>query len=259
MPTVERTFLHAVAQRKLGTMRLRGWLALSLVIHVGLTQFRSTALSVEEPRARRPMTIEILGEQRPDVSAFVSTIRGAHAESGSSVRMSRKVTGRALTHPVERIADRAASAAPEALASASANTAEPSASDDLDTSSTRGASPNALASPQASTTRITLPRALGSRERARYFGALRATVERHREYPLAARRMRLEGTVLVRISIARDGHIVAVHVRQSSGEAVLDNAAMSAVRSVASFPSAPAEVEGETFTLELPFVFRLRN
>jgi protein TonB len=237
-------------------MRLHGWLALSVVMHVGLSQFRVAGQNSRDAIVKRPMTIEILEEPRAEIAAStVSSVRDSNASTRPSALMSPKVSGRAPTQPVGRTDVGAPSAAEEALVPAFANTAEPSVPDDLATSSP----PNEPPSPQASTTRVTLPHTVDWRARDRYFGALRATVERHREYPLGARRMRLEGTALVRISIARNGHLVAVHVRQSSGEGVLDNAAMNAVRSVASFPTAPADVEGETFTLDLPFVFRLRN
>jgi len=97
-----------------------------------------------------------------------------------------------------------------------------------------------------------------SREREEYFRSLRAAVEQHREYPRTARRARLQGTVVIRLSVSRSGRLLAVSVTQSSGEEVLDNAALSAVRMTGTFPPTPAAFEREQVTVELPFVFRLK-
>jgi protein TonB len=49
-------------------------------------------------------------------------------------------------------------------------------------------------------------------------------------YPLAARRMGLEGTVLLRVVVGADGSPVSVAVLQSSGHAILDTSAADTVR-----------------------------
>ena len=49
-------------------------------------------------------------------------------------------------------------------------------------------------------------------------------------YPMLARRAKLEGSVLLHFRISRDGHIQHVEVRTSSGHALLDEAALAAVR-----------------------------
>ena len=97
----------------------------------------------------------------------------------------------------------------------------------------------------------------GSLSREQYLSNLRATIEQHRGYPLAARRRHLEGTAVLRFSVSRNGQLFSMQLVRSSGEGLLDTAAMNAVRAVESFPVAPADVLGEQFTLELPVVFRL--
>jgi protein TonB len=97
----------------------------------------------------------------------------------------------------------------------------------------------------------------GSLARERYLSNLRATIERHRGYPLAARRRHLEGTAILRFSVMRNGQLSGVQLARSSGEGLLDTAALNAVRAVEIFPAAPLDVEGEQFTLELPVVFHL--
>lgn len=56
-------------------------------------------------------------------------------------------------------------------------------------------------------------------------------------YPLAARRARYEGTVVLDIEVAASGAVVAVRLNKSSGHAVLDR---EAVRAVGQWQFAPA-------------------
>lgn len=49
-------------------------------------------------------------------------------------------------------------------------------------------------------------------------------------YPLAARRRGIEGTVLIRAQILEDGHCHQVNLSQGSGHAMLDQAALAAVK-----------------------------
>jgi protein TonB len=49
-------------------------------------------------------------------------------------------------------------------------------------------------------------------------------------YPLASRRLREQGEVLLKVEIGPDGHARQVLVSRSSGSARLDNAALTAVR-----------------------------
>jgi protein TonB len=50
------------------------------------------------------------------------------------------------------------------------------------------------------------------------------------EYPAAARRRRIEGTVLIDVAVGSDGRPTAVQLASSSGEELLDRAALAAVR-----------------------------
>jgi protein TonB len=70
------------------------------------------------------------------------------------------------------------------------------------------------------------------------------------EYPATARRRHLEGTVVVRVEVAATGAVVACRLAQSSGHAVLDDAALAAVRRWR-FAGGPG-------VAEVPFAFVLR-
>ncbi|MFG3447254.1 energy transducer TonB [Stenotrophomonas sp. NPDC047960] len=66
-----------------------------------------------------------------------------------------------------------------------------------------------------------------------------ARLERFRRYPHAARARRHEGIVQVRVSLARDGQLLSVAVEQSSGYAMLDQAALETFRRAAPLPVVP--------------------
>lgn len=64
-------------------------------------------------------------------------------------------------------------------------------------------------------------------------GAVRKAVV----YPPVARKNGLEGTVLVSFRIAKDGSALDIHVTESSGSGILDEAAMEAVKMGKDYPS----------------------
>lgn len=75
-------------------------------------------------------------------------------------------------------------------------------------------------------------------------------------YPLAARRLGLEGRVLLRAQILENGRCGRIMVSQSSGHALLDDAALQAVRG---WRFVPATRAGEAVAawVEIPISFRL--
>jgi TonB family protein len=72
-----------------------------------------------------------------------------------------------------------------------------------------------------------------------------------------ARRGLIEGTVVVRGRLSRDGSLRQCGVTRTSGSGLLDNAAHRAVRSVGSFPPVPRELQGDELVFDLPVSFRL--
>ena len=78
-----------------------------------------------------------------------------------------------------------------------------------------------------------------------------------RDYPREARERGWQGTTTVRVEIGPDGLLKAATVTRSSGYAILDDQALSTVRSVPS-PEIPAELREHTFSVEIPFRFSLR-
>jgi protein TonB len=93
--------------------------------------------------------------------------------------------------------------------------------------------------------------------RRNYFASIRASVEQRKEYPLLARRKKLEGTVVARFTLSRNGRLQNVEIAKSSNESILDNAAVNAIKSVQLFHPAPLEVKGENIQIEVPLTFRI--
>lgn len=62
------------------------------------------------------------------------------------------------------------------------------------------------------------------------------------DYPLVARREHLQGVVMLRIRLARDGRILAVRLSRSSGHEVLDRAALASVEGLGAMPAPPRTI-----------------
>lgn len=88
-----------------------------------------------------------------------------------------------------------------------------------------------------------------------YMGALRREIERHRRYPQRAKMMRKQGVVTISFSIANDGALLNASVQKSSGNADLDNAALSAVKNAKSIGPKPA---GLASSMSVPINFTIR-
>lgn len=100
------------------------------------------------------------------------------------------------------------------------------------------------------------PGAPGS-EYTPYLMLVRRHIQEALRYPLSARRRGLTGTVHVEILIEPGGRITAASLVQSSSHALLDEAALEAVRSVPAVPF-PSGLAPRPLRARLPVVFDLR-
>lgn len=91
-----------------------------------------------------------------------------------------------------------------------------------------------------------------------YIVRLRAWLSRHKEYPQAARRKELEGTVRLYLVIDQDGHIVTRRITQSSGSQLLDDAAEEMLARAEPLPAMPSTMRRNRLELVVPIVFSLR-
>lgn len=94
--------------------------------------------------------------------------------------------------------------------------------------------------------------------RVRYEELLFAWMNRHKQYPMLARRRGLEGSGSVRVRIDRDGRVVDRSIQRSTGELMLDRAALDMVRRASPFPAVPDDYAGEGFEFVAPIQYRLR-
>jgi periplasmic protein TonB len=90
-----------------------------------------------------------------------------------------------------------------------------------------------------------------------YLVRLEAHLNAYRNYPADARIHREQGTVQLRFSLDRSGHVLSYDVVGSSGFASLDNEAREMVRRADPFPPVPADWQGEVLDLTVPLVFAL--
>lgn len=84
--------------------------------------------------------------------------------------------------------------------------------------------------------------------------ALQSHIARYRQYPEEARRARMQGTVQILFSMRRDGSVLDVWVRASSGQPVLDEAAIATIRRAQPLPRIPPDLP-DRLTVLFPIAF----
>lgn len=98
---------------------------------------------------------------------------------------------------------------------------------------------------------------------AAYMHAWRSRVERigNLHYPDEAARRGLSGNLLLDVALNPDGTIESIALRRSSGERILDDAAMRIVQLAAPFPAFPKEVaeEVDVLHIERTWIFHSDN
>ena len=75
-------------------------------------------------------------------------------------------------------------------------------------------------------------------------------------YPPEARRRALHGEVMLTVQVQRDGSISSVKVIKSSGQPVLDDAAVQIVRMAAPFAAIPNARDGQYDILDITRTWR---
>ena len=90
-----------------------------------------------------------------------------------------------------------------------------------------------------------------------YLSRFRARIQEAVIYPLAARRRGLSGRVEVELLLDPSGRVRDVAVVSSSSHALLDDAAVDAVRSLQPMPL-PEHLPRRALRVRLPVVFQLR-
>jgi protein TonB len=93
--------------------------------------------------------------------------------------------------------------------------------------------------------------------RENYISLIVREIERRKFYPPLARRLGMEGKVVVRIVVDRGGKLKEVSVVKSSGNKILDRAALKLIEKC-NFPPLPPEYQKGVFDVEVPIRYELR-
>lgn len=90
-----------------------------------------------------------------------------------------------------------------------------------------------------------------------YYLALKRKIELVWEYPLQARMNGLQGRLLMRFIINRDGSLAEIKILRSSGSPYLDHEAVRAVKAASPFPPLPERMQSKTLTVTATFEYSL--
>lgn len=95
-----------------------------------------------------------------------------------------------------------------------------------------------------------------NRLNSEYAGVVRNKVLRNIDYPKRAIKDNIEGLVMARIKVDRNGEVMSAEIAQSADD-LLDAEALRAVRKAAPLPKIPDALEGSSVELFIPIVFKL--
>jgi protein TonB len=98
----------------------------------------------------------------------------------------------------------------------------------------------------------------GRADTSRYEAKLAAHLRRFRTFPEDARKRGITGTAMVRFTVNASGAVSGARLSRSSGEAVLDQAAVAMVNRASPFPPIPGDVGLKSLTVNVPVRFDLR-
>jgi TonB family protein len=92
-----------------------------------------------------------------------------------------------------------------------------------------------------------------------YRAEISRQLDQQRFYPKRALDAGWQGTTKVRVHLTADGDVLNVAVEETSGHAVLDDAALKMVKNLRPFPPMPEALRGKERTIILPLQFRIGN
>lgn len=92
---------------------------------------------------------------------------------------------------------------------------------------------------------------------ADYMALLRAWLEKHKQYPRRAQRLRQEGTALLYFVMDREGRVLEYSIRQSSGHEILDEEVTAMIERAQPLPKIPDDMDQGRLELVVPVQFFL--
>ena len=78
-------------------------------------------------------------------------------------------------------------------------------------------------------------------------------------YPLILKKKNISGSLIVNLSLNTNGEILDLSLNQSSGNKILDNAALQLIKKIKLFPSAEFEAKNKIFNFLIPLNFDLNQ
>lgn len=103
-------------------------------------------------------------------------------------------------------------------------------------------------------------------QKANYEMLLASQIEKHRYYPPMALRLQREGVPVVKLCLGRKGELLELSLEKSSGEKILDEAALDIIARAQPFPPLPEEYSRyleqmglDRFVFYAPIGFRIRQ
>lgn len=90
-------------------------------------------------------------------------------------------------------------------------------------------------------------------------GKIKTALQKHLTYPQIARRRGWQGTVTIQVTVKGNGDLQQVKIRRSSGYALLDNSAITALRKVGRLEELKSLLQGKTMPIELPIKYLLEE
>ncbi|HEY7436226.1 MAG TPA: TonB family protein [Methylomirabilota bacterium] len=90
-----------------------------------------------------------------------------------------------------------------------------------------------------------------------YFNKIRERIKSKWTYPRQAGERGIEGELLIEFHIAKDGRLEFIALRNSSGVAILDDYAMTAVKLAQPFPPVPDEIAKRTLAINGQFKYQI--
>lgn len=99
-------------------------------------------------------------------------------------------------------------------------------------------------------------RQAGNAAVSNYPGKVRRKLNRAFRYPAEAKRQGLRGVAHVSFTVTSGGGLAGVRIAKSAGSALLDGAALDAVRRAAPFPAIPAGAERDKWVFTIPLEFK---
>jgi len=90
-----------------------------------------------------------------------------------------------------------------------------------------------------------------------YFNKIRERIKSKWVYPRQAGERGIEGELLIEFVIAKDGRLEAIELRHSSGTAILDDAALNAVKLAQPFPPVPDDIAKASLAIHGQFRYQI--